>query len=144
MTQVLTEFIRALRASDVRVSTAESIDAAATIDQMGFDDRGLLKESLSQVLAKTADDKLRFADCFERFFFAEDMRGIDSPYVDDDEEDFEKPALDDHLEHIPFQHEILPENEMITRSAKFYSTMDKRRTLRFLLLHTLDYQSLCF
>jgi len=50
---------------------------------------------------------------------------------DDDEEDFEKPALDDHLEHIPFQHEILPENEMITRSAKFYSTMDKRRTLRF-------------
>ena len=51
---------------------------------------------------------------------------------DDDEEDFEKPALDDHLEHIPFQHEILPENEMITRSAKFYSTMDKRRTLRFL------------
>ena len=49
---------------------------------------------------------------------------------DDDEEDFEKPALDDHLEHAPFQHEILPENEMITRSAKFYSTMDKRRTLR--------------
>ena len=89
MTQVLTEFIRALRASDVRVSTAESIDAAATIDQMGFDDRGLLKESLSQVLAKTADDKLRFADCFERFFLAEDMRGIDSPDADDDEEDVE-------------------------------------------------------
>ncbi len=85
MTQVLTEFIRALRASDVRVSTAESIDAAATIDQMGFDDRGLLKESLSQVLAKTADDKQRFADCFERFFFAEDMRGIDSPDGDDEE-----------------------------------------------------------
>jgi uncharacterized protein with von Willebrand factor type A (vWA) domain len=89
MTQVLTEFIRALRASDVRVSTAESIDAAATIDQMGFDDRGLLKESLSQVLAKTADDKLRFVDCFERFFLAEDMRGIDSPDTDDDEEDVE-------------------------------------------------------
>ncbi len=86
MTQVLTEFIRALRASDVRVSTAESIDAAATIDQMGFDDRGLLKESLSQVLAKTADDKQRFADCFERFFFAEDMRGIDSSDADDDED----------------------------------------------------------
>jgi uncharacterized protein with von Willebrand factor type A (vWA) domain len=78
MTQALTEFVRALRASDVRVSTAESIDAAATVEVIGFDDRGLLKESLSQVLAKSPDDKQRFADCFERFFFADDMRGIDT------------------------------------------------------------------
>ncbi|HJP34997.1 MAG TPA: VWA domain-containing protein, partial [Gammaproteobacteria bacterium] len=77
MTQVLSDFIRALRSADVRVSTAESIDAAATVDAVGFDDRSLLKESLSQVLAKSADDKERFADCFERFFFAEDMRGVD-------------------------------------------------------------------
>ena len=49
---------------------------------------------------------------------------------DDGEEDFEKPALDEHLEHVPFQHEILLENEMITKSAEFYSAMKKRRTLR--------------
>ena len=49
---------------------------------------------------------------------------------DGDEEDYEKPALDEHLEHVLFQHEILPENEMITKSAQFYSTMNKRRTLR--------------
>ena len=49
---------------------------------------------------------------------------------DDDEEDYEKPALDEQLEHVPFQHKILPENEMITRSAEFYSTMNRRRTLR--------------
>ena len=77
MTQVLSDFIRALRASDVRVSTAESIDAAATIDAIGFADRALVKESLSQVLAKTIDDKARFTACFDRFFFAENMAGID-------------------------------------------------------------------
>jgi len=50
---------------------------------------------------------------------------------DDDEEDYEKPALDEHLEHVPFQHEVLSEGEMISKSAQFYSTMNKRRTLRF-------------
>ena len=49
---------------------------------------------------------------------------------DDDEEDYEKPALDEHLEHVPFQHEVLSEGEMISKSAQFYSTMNKRRTLR--------------
>ena len=78
MTQVLTDFIRALRATNVRISTSESLDAAAAIDAVGFDDRALLKESLSQVLAKTPEEKDSFADCFERFFFAEDMGGVDA------------------------------------------------------------------
>tara|TARA_R110002096_G_scaffold16329_15_gene56019 strand:- start:775 stop:2166 length:1392 start_codon:yes stop_codon:yes gene_type:complete len=78
MTQVLTDFIRALRATNVRISTSESIDAAAAVDAIGFDDRALLKESLSQVLAKTPEEKQSFADCFERFFFAEDMGGVDA------------------------------------------------------------------
>ncbi len=87
MTQVLTNFVRALRASNVRVSTAESIDAAATVDVIGFSDRGLLKESLSQVLAKSPDDKERFAECFDRYFFADDLRGIDTADGDDLEPD---------------------------------------------------------
>lgn len=78
MTQVLTDFIRALRATNVRISTSESIDAAAAVDAIGFDDRALLKESLSQVLAKTPEEKQSFADCFERFFFAENMDGVDA------------------------------------------------------------------
>ncbi|HCU90423.1 MAG TPA: VWA containing CoxE family protein [Gammaproteobacteria bacterium] len=88
MTQVLIEFVRALRASNINVSTAESLDAAATVDVIGFKDRGLLKESLSQVLAKSSEDKQRFSDCFDRYFFAEDMKGInvsssDALVVDD-------------------------------------------------------------
>jgi len=78
MTQVLTNFIRALRATDVRVSTSESIDAAVTIDAVGFADRAILKESLSQVLAKSIDEKARFSDCFDRYFFVEDMAGVDT------------------------------------------------------------------
>jgi uncharacterized protein with von Willebrand factor type A (vWA) domain len=77
MTEVLSNFIRALRATDVRVSTSESIDAAAALDAIGFRDRGLLKESLSQVLAKSVDEKERFSECFDRYFFAEDMSGVE-------------------------------------------------------------------
>ena len=68
MTQVLSNFIKALRAADVRVSTAESIDAAGALEIVGFDERDLLKDALSQVLAKSVDDKQRFDDCFEAFF----------------------------------------------------------------------------
>ena len=68
MTQVLSNFIKALRAADVRVSTAESIDAAGALEIVGFDERDLLKDALSQVLAKSVDDKQRFDECFEAFF----------------------------------------------------------------------------
>lgn len=94
MTQVLSDFIRALRASNVRISTAESIDAAAAVDSVGFDDRDLLKTSLSQVLAKSEQEKAYFADCFERFFYAEDMDGVDSlDQLDSDSDD--SPNADD-------------------------------------------------
>ncbi|MFP6781219.1 MAG: VWA containing CoxE family protein, partial [Gammaproteobacteria bacterium] len=89
MTEVLSNFIRALRATDVRVSTSESIDAAAALDAVGFGDRGLLKESLSQVLAKSVDEKERFSECFDRYFFAEDMSGVEAlaPAESDTNED---------------------------------------------------------
>lgn len=73
MTQVLTDFIKALRAADVRVSTAESIDAAGALDFVGFGDRDVLKNALSQVLAKSVDDKSRFEECFEAFFASREL-----------------------------------------------------------------------
>jgi len=75
MTQILSDFILALRAADVRVSTAESIDAAATLDVIGFEQRDVVKEALSQVLAKTDEDKTRFRQCFDRFFAFEHVEG---------------------------------------------------------------------
>ena len=42
MSEVLGDFIRALRAADIRVSTSESIDAGNVIDLVGFDEaRGI-------------------------------------------------------------------------------------------------------
>jgi uncharacterized protein len=79
VTQVLSNFIKALRASDVRVSTAETIDAAAALDLVGFERRSLVKEVLGQVLAKTPDDKARFNDCFERFFTFETIDNSADP-----------------------------------------------------------------
>jgi len=68
MTEVLGDFIRALRAADVRISTSESIDAGAVLGLVGYDDRLLLRYALSQVLAKTEDEKQAFAETFDRFF----------------------------------------------------------------------------
>ena len=68
MTEVLGDFIRALRAADVRVSTSESIDAGNVLDLVGFDDRKTLRDGLGQVLAKSAYEKEAFVETFDRFF----------------------------------------------------------------------------
>ncbi|MEQ9146521.1 MAG: VWA containing CoxE family protein, partial [Parvibaculaceae bacterium] len=68
MSEVLGDFIRALRSADIRVSTSESIDAGNVIDLVGFDDRQTLKDALSQVLAKSDDEKQAFAETFDTYF----------------------------------------------------------------------------
>ena len=55
MEKVLTDFVKALRNSNVRVSPAETLDAVAVIDTVGYEDKELLKKSLSVVLPKTPD-----------------------------------------------------------------------------------------
>ncbi|WP_421866429.1 vWA domain-containing protein [Parvibaculum sp.] len=74
MSEVLGDFIRALRAADVRVSTSESIDAGKVIDLVGFDDRGTLRSALSQVLAKSEDEKQAFTETFDTFFSFEQFK----------------------------------------------------------------------
>lgn len=68
MDQLLTNFIRALRNADIRVSTAETLDAFSTIQLIGYGDRQLLKDSLALVLPKTLDEKAAFDTCFDQFF----------------------------------------------------------------------------
>jgi len=68
MDQILRDFIVALRASGVRISVAESIDAMNTAKLIGYEDRTVLKDSLSVVLAKSYYEKELFVDCFSRFF----------------------------------------------------------------------------
>jgi uncharacterized protein len=68
MQHTLEEFLRALRAADVRVSPAEAIDAARTAAAVGYADRELFKDALCATLAKSRDEVVRFDETFERFF----------------------------------------------------------------------------
>ena len=68
MEKVLTDFVKALRNSNVRVSPAETIDAVSVIDSVGYEDKELLKRTLSIVLSKTPDEKDKCNACFDDFF----------------------------------------------------------------------------
>ena len=68
MDQLLTQFIGALRNADIRISTAETLDALSTVELVGYSDRRLLKDSLALVLPKTLDEKAAFDTCFDAFF----------------------------------------------------------------------------
>ena len=62
------DFIKALRASEVRVSPAEAIDAHRTMMEIGYADRTLVKDALCIALAKTEEEVMRFDACFDAYF----------------------------------------------------------------------------
>ena len=68
MDVTLTHFVRALRTTGLPVSPAETLDGFRVLQFVGLRDPALLEAALSLTLAKTPDDKGRFADCFDRFF----------------------------------------------------------------------------
>jgi uncharacterized protein len=78
MDQLLAQFIGALRNADIRISTAETLDALSTVELVGYSDRRLLKDSLALALPKTLDEKAAFDTCFDQFFSFGD-RGSRSP-----------------------------------------------------------------
>ncbi|MFN3512915.1 MAG: vWA domain-containing protein [Phenylobacterium sp.] len=62
------DFLRALRAADVKVSPAEAIDAHRTVALVGFEDRRLFKDALCATLAKSAEEERAFDRVFDTFF----------------------------------------------------------------------------
>jgi uncharacterized protein with von Willebrand factor type A (vWA) domain len=88
MDRQLANFIRALRNLEVRVSTAETLDAFNAVELCGYEDRAFLKRSLSLVLSKTIDEKDIFDACFDQFFSFKDVAGerADSSEGSDDDE----------------------------------------------------------
>jgi uncharacterized protein with von Willebrand factor type A (vWA) domain len=92
MDRMLTNFIRALRNSDVRISTAETLDALSVVELVGYEDRAALKRALSLALPKTADEKQTFDACFEQFFAFDEIQGRRGPAEDADAEDGEADA----------------------------------------------------
>lgn len=68
MSEVVADFIRALREADVRVSPSEAIDAGETLATLGYGDRALLREGLTLALAKSVPEKRLFDETFDNFF----------------------------------------------------------------------------
>jgi uncharacterized protein with von Willebrand factor type A (vWA) domain len=61
-------FVGALRKADIPVSPAETLDAMAALEIVGVDDKRMLRDTLSIILAKTPEEKELFDLCFNRFF----------------------------------------------------------------------------
>ncbi len=78
MDRTLANFIGALRNADIRISTAETLDAFSTVELVGYSDRAMLKRSLSLTLPKTIDEKETFDTCFDRFFSFDNIQGARS------------------------------------------------------------------
>ena len=68
MDVTLARFVRALRSAEIPVSPAETLDAYAVLQQVGLSDPVVLRHALGLALAKSPQEKARFAECFERFF----------------------------------------------------------------------------
>ena len=88
MSRPLTDFVDMLRHADVPVSIGEAVDAARTIELLGYEDRGLLKNALSQVMAKTTEEMESFDQCFDDFFKIDtklDMGGNLAEQLEDEE-----------------------------------------------------------
>ncbi|MEM0955084.1 MAG: VWA domain-containing protein [Pseudomonadota bacterium] len=64
----LVSFINVLRSHDLRISPAESLDAVDVVTRLGYSDRETLRAGLSHSLAKSAEEKATFMQCFDQFF----------------------------------------------------------------------------
>ena len=88
MERTFTNFLKALRGADVPVSVADTLDAMNVVQLVGWEDRQMLKTSLSFALAKSEDEKYAFSDTFDDFFRADSFRGG----MDDEEDERQNPA----------------------------------------------------
>jgi uncharacterized protein with von Willebrand factor type A (vWA) domain len=69
----LRRFISVARGAGLRISAAESIDAMRVADVIGFGSRQVLHDSLALVMAKSAEEKRLFSNCFALYFRREDV-----------------------------------------------------------------------
>ena len=105
MVDFLRDFIKVLRASDVRISTSETIDAMNVASVVGLEDKILLKESLSQSLAKSLREKEIFEECYENFFKESYMNFLSPDDKKDDKFNDANKDIDSELDQDIFSGE---------------------------------------
>jgi len=96
----------------------------------------LLPLILSVFLLRTKLGAFKDKETYVKYKIKEDPAALAEVNDDDNEEDEDdddslKPAIHEDLEHIPFEHSALTDEEMLQTSHDFYQCMNKRRTLRF-------------
>jgi uncharacterized protein with von Willebrand factor type A (vWA) domain len=68
MQSSLLRFVEILRSHQLPVSPAETLDAAAAMDAVGYADRPTLRNALALTLAKSEREQHTFYYCFDQFF----------------------------------------------------------------------------
>ncbi|MEL6856833.1 MAG: VWA domain-containing protein [Pseudomonadota bacterium] len=96
--QVLTDFIRALRSADVRVSTGEAIDAAEAVKLIGYADRQQLLDTLRCVLAKSPTEKQAHDRLFDLYFSRQPVPQNEPPTMSESDEASESDGPGDILD----------------------------------------------
>jgi uncharacterized protein len=92
MREQLHRFFRAARGAGVRVSPAESIDAMKAVADVGFADRGILRDTLLLTLAKNQDEKQALGECFDLFFSQPEAREETAPEDGDESKETDSDA----------------------------------------------------
>lgn len=98
--QVLTDFIRALRSADVRVSTGEAIDAARAVSFIGYEDRQQLADTLRCVLAKSPDEKATHDRLFDLYFSRQPVAPPPESSSSDDQGEADENSASDLLDLV--------------------------------------------
>lgn len=95
MQSSLLRFIEILRSHALPVSPAETLDAAAAMEAVGYSDRSTLRNALALTLAKSDREEHTFFYCFDQFF---DQQAADFSTQAKAESEGETSPASDHSE----------------------------------------------
>ena len=104
MQRTMENFIRALRAQDIRVSPAEAIDAHRAAKAVGYADRELFRDALATTLAKSGQETAKFDTVFATFFRRDEFLKTPEDAADEAMAD-ELPEGGDNLTHMLLEHD---------------------------------------
>jgi len=117
MSEFLRDFIKVLRASDVRISTAEAIDAMRASTIIGLEDKVMLKVSLSQSLAKSLREKEIFDECYNNFFKEDYMNLSSKKDYENDDNSLENESFDERNNDLEELYNSSDKNSLKTSMA---------------------------
>src|SRR5580704_13744177 len=122
------EFIKALRASEVRVSPAEAIDAHRALMEVGYGDRTLVRDALAITLAKSEEEVWRFDEVFDAFFTRDAFRPETRPPPSGEGEQAGPPqsASELPLAEMLLQGDTIGLNQMMEAAARRARSTDVR------------------